>query len=481
MSVKPFLIVACIIDDDSRRALDSLRDRDLYADLSAEDIPGVLEVLPSDLDVIIVSDEPSVLRAHCDRPGLLPILFASESNFSCSHTSWVELNCLKPLLHLFDESLTSLRSLLRLDVVEIRKQQNSVKGRFLDAVRNANGLYIFGAGTIGSQIVHECQIKNVRVKGFVDNNPERQGDKKGGLPICDPIELDVKKEVVVVAVGNHAQELDQQLSNLGFQHIFNLSQFFYALSSSAQPEIGYLDDIYENRYHWFYLALHLQDDRSREVISAILRHRLSLETKYLAAVKDVGVVQWFDPRFIKKSEQAVFVDGGAFDGDTSEVFREINGPAKRIHAFEPDPELAALAKSRLSVFKEVLVHPQGLSDGSARVNFMGSGITDSRIDSSATSGRTVDVVSIDDVVSEPITYLKLDIEGAENLAIVGATNQININSPVIGLAVYHKPSDPWRLTEQLSRLKTNYRYYMRHYTDVAFETVVYAIPDGELT
>ena len=92
------------------------------------------------------------------------------------------------------------------------------------------------------------------------------------------------------------------------------------------------------------------------------------------------------------------------------------------------------------------------------------------------SERHAEVVSVDDTVSEAITYLKLDVEGAESLAISGAEGQIRSNSPVISLAVYHKPSDPWLLTTQLIGINKSYRYYMRHYTDVAFETVVYAIP-----
>lgn len=480
LNIKPFLIVASVAKGGRGELLENLRSLNLVAEVSVCDIASCLSRLPKEQDVVLVSDQISALEKYSDRLGLLAVLL-SEGNFDLSvQRNWLQVNRIDLLEPLFDGSLPIALLLLRLDIDGVRKAQKAVAIDFRDAVLRAGGIHVFGAGTIGHQVLHECSKSGISVLGFLDNNPKRQGGWQDRLPIRDPVELDREEQVVVVAVGHHAEAITQQLHGLGFRYIFNLSQFFYALSAEGQPETGYLDDVFENRLHWIVLALRLQDTCSRRVLNAVLRHRLTLETKYLATVKDVSATQWLAPEFITPSQQAVFVDGGAFDGDTAEAFRKFNGPAKRIHAFELDPEIAARAALRLAGFPEVLVHSQGLSDCTARIGFVGSGITDGRIDGTNNSERHAEVVSIDGTVSEAITYLKLDVEGAESMAIAGAERQIQVNSPVIGFAVYHKPSDPWLLTTQLLSLNKRYRYYMRHYTDVAFETVIYAIPAGSI-
>jgi FkbM family methyltransferase len=460
----------------STRVFKNFYDRGVGVELFEAEIETFLGNLPLLRDVVIVSDQPRILKKYYERPGLLPVLLCAPDITPSVHSRWIEVASLEEIIHLFDASLSNVLSLLRLNVVEARKAQDAIGAEFLGAVRAVGGLHIFGAGTIGYQVLYECRRSDVVVRGFLDNNPQLQGSIQDMQPIRNPAELDSEREVVVVAVGNHAKEITQQLRVLGFRYVFNLSQFFYALSVEGQPETGYLNDIYENRLQWIALALRLQDTQSRSVINAVIKHRVTLDTKHLAAVKDVGVTQWFDPEFIKPNPRAVFVDGGAFDGDTAEAFRKFNGPAQAIHAFELDPEIAARAKLRLAIYSEAVVHPQGLSDGPARIPFVSSGITDGRIDASALSDRYADVVSVDETVHEDVTYLKLDVEGAESLAISGAKVQIRTNSPVIGLAAYHKPGDPWLLTTQLMALNKTYQYFMRHYTDLGFETVIYAIP-----
>lgn len=478
MDTEPFLCVSCSANLAPSAFVEILRARGSIAVLSETDISTCLSSLPANRDVVIVSDQTWILKSHSDRPGLLAVLIHDGDCTLSPQGPWICVSDLESLTPLFDASLSDVLSLLRLDVFEARKRLDSISADFLDAVHSAGGLHIFGAGTIGYQVLQACRKSNIQVLGFVDNNLQRQNGLEKGVPIRAPAAIDRESDVVVVAVGNHAMAISEQLRVLGFRYVVNLSKFFYATASDSQPETGYLNDLYENRLQWIALALRLEDVRSRLVINALVQHRLTLDTDYLATIKDVNMPQWFDPAFIKPNRQAVFVDGGAFDGDTAEAFRRFNGPAKRIHAFELDTQIAARALLRLASFPEILVHPKGLSNGPARIGFIGSGSTDGRIDASAISKRYVEVVSIDDTVTEGVTYLKLDVEGAESLALSGAKGQIRVNSPVIGLAVYHKPSDPWLLTTQLMCLNKRYRYYMRHYTDVAFETVIYAIPDN---
>ena len=444
----------------------------------ATDIENVMDQLADRLsthNVVLASDNANLLSSVASWPGVLPIYVAPGGHPSLAEFSKITVSNLDELKHLFDNTLESLLGLLRLDVGAARSARETITDEFYRSVANAGGLYIFGAGTIGRQVLQECRRHDIAVQGFVDNNRTRHGQVEEGLAIKGPLNLDPKRDVIVVSAGNHASTISRQLADLGFVHIVNLSQFFFAAGSDGQPERGYLEDLAENRIRWIALSLMLGDNRSREVIDAVIRHRLTLDTSHLAQVKDGNIPQWFDPAFLRPSEQAVFVDGGAFDGDTAEAFRRLNGPAIRIHAFELDPEIAARASMRLASFPEVVVHAIGLSDRSEKLRYRRTGITDGRLDAAKGGDEFAEVACVDELVPEAVTFLKLDVEGAEAAAIIGATRQIQEHSPLIAMAVYHRPSDPWALPLRLSDLNAGYRFYMRHYTDVAFETVIYAV------
>lgn len=453
-----------------------LHERGYACSVSSGEAPELVRHLASKhATVVLVESNIARLSESTNIPGVLPVLIDPTKNSLLESNAIVVVSKIDDLECLFSEAyLSNLLGLLRLDIDTVLCRLNSNKLAFHSDLAAAGGVYIFGAGVVGRQTMQECQRNNILVCGFVDNNPSRRGEIIFGLPIRSPADLDPDKDVVIVAVGKHAATIAEQLRGLSFRHIVNLSQFFYAVDSTEQPERDYFADLSANRMKWIALALILGDPRSRQVLDAVVAHRLYLDIAPLAAVCDSDIPQWFDPQFLIPDKNAVFVDGGAYDGDTAEAFRQINGPAQRIHAFELDPDIAARAAARLEKYPEAVVHPLGLSDKRAQLAFSRTGITDGKL---AKKGECcVEVTAIDAEVTEVVTFIKLDVEGYEREAIAGAERQIRTNLPLIALAVYHKACDIWSLPLQISSLNSAYKYYMRHYTQVAFETVIYAVP-----
>jgi FkbM family methyltransferase len=425
--------------------------------------------------VVLVGANTGQLAEALNISGILPVLVDSSKTSLLDSDHIVVVSKIDDLECLFREPIpNNLLGLLRIDFDAETVRLTSIRTGVFSKLATPGGVYIFGAGVVGRQTMQECQRNNILVRGFVDNNPNRRGEEAFGVPILSPADLNPARDVVIVSVGKHAEAIAGQLRGLGVKHIVNLSQFFYAVDSADQPERDYFADLSANRMKWIALALILGDRRSRQVLDAVVCHRLGLDIAPLAAICDSDIPQWFDPQFLAPDEEAVFVDGGAYDGDTAEAFRQINGPALRIHAFELDPDIASRAAIRLKKYPEAVVHPSGLSDRRTKLAFTRTGITDGKL--TETGESSVEVTAIDDVVTEEVTFIKLDIEGYEKEAIVGAERQIRNNLPLIALAVYHKASDPWSLPLQISALNSSYKFYLRHYTQVAFETVVYAVP-----
>ena len=89
---------------------------------------------------------------------------------------------------------------------------------------------------------------------------------------------------------------------------------------------------------------------------------------------------------------------------------------------------------------------------------------------------TIEVDTLDNLVKEKVTFIKMDIEGAEELAIEGMKNHILNDYPKMAISVYHKADDFWKITEQILNIRNDYDIYMRHYTEGTDETIMFFIP-----
>ncbi len=100
-----------------------------------------------------------------------------------------------------------------------------------------------------------------------------------------------------------------------------------------------------------------------------------------------------------------------------------------------------------------------------------------------------DEVKIDDMFSNiPLTLINMDIEGAEQNAIMSAKTVIKRNKPVLAICVYHKPEDISELINIIHNISTDYSFYLRKYPNYPYhrynskeELVLYAIPSERKT
>lgn len=82
----------------------------------------------------------------------------------------------------------------------------------------------------------------------------------------------------------------------------------------------------------------LSDEKSRVVYDRMIQFRCTHDPKYLRGIADKN--QYFDRELIKFTDKEIFVDCGAYTGDTMMAFlrnlREGGGKFKEIIGFEPD-------------------------------------------------------------------------------------------------------------------------------------------------
>jgi hypothetical protein len=101
--------------------------------------------------------------------------------------------------------------------------------------------------------------------------------------------------------------------------------------------------------------------------------------------------------------------------------------------------------------------------------------------SSAVGAASVRTVAIDDVVErenlEQVDFVKMDIEGSELAALQGAEKTLRKFRPTLAVSVYHNLSDFWTIPRYLESLDLGYKFYLRHFTIHAEETVLFAVAE----
>ena len=120
--------------------------------------------------------------------------------------------------------------------------------------------------------------------------------------------------------------------------------------------------------------------------------------------------QYFE-NFMHFNGDEVFIDGGGYDGLTSLGFAERYPNYKRIYYFEPMQNMMEISKQKLKRLSRIVYLQKGLYSRRGIMKFDSTASSASRI--LATGNDAIEVNKLDDEVKEPITFIKLDIEGAE--------------------------------------------------------------------
>lgn len=208
-----------------------------------------------------------------------------------------------------------------------------------------------------------------------------------------------------------------------------------------------------------------------------------------AGVKDRAIVglngeyrnnaaQYFD--VLEPEEHECFVDCGCFDGSTSFRFAGWCGKKgyDKIWCFEPDHQSYTACKEICKKLDKCELFPYGVSDIEERVSFVSTGREDARIREEEVVNNDINVVKtivLDKFLEkERITFIKMDIEGFEMRALKGAANIIKEQKPKLAISIYHKPGDFVEIPALLLKLRPDYQFYIRHYSLLLNETVLYA-------
>lgn len=331
-------------------------------------------------------------------------------------------------------------------------------------------IYLFGCGGFAFGVLSNLQGLNVR--GFLDNDPNKQGANFYGLEVFTPAAVAERilqeNALVVLSIfrESHVREVLQQCLDWGWNCI-DWGQCWTAFEKPVPFELTNTPEAAACYSMW----KHESDTKSASIYRDLIRLRTTLD---IADAPSVTTPQYFIPE-IPHGAVRHFVDAGAYIGDTLDEFlRLFAQDYDAYYAFEPMPDSLARLKTMAAGNQKVRVFGMGVSDvtGMARLSECD---TSSRL--GAEDGVEVAVTRLDDALkNELVDFIKMDIEGEEPAALRGAVEVIRKNRPVLAISVYHKPEHLWEIPLWIQNLGMGYRLLLRHHSRFLTETVCYALP-----
>jgi len=346
-------------------------------------------------------------------------------------------------------------------------------------VAKLHSLAIVGAGPEGQRLARLCEANNIGIDVITDDDPAKSGMIVGGHQVKGVESLtELPKSTPIIIASHRVLRVTRRLRSLGFKTVVPFAMLQVLAPGMFRPHMFYenlLEDLWKHRSEYEALHDRLADDQSRQVLEAVVDFRRSLDPAALQTVVSEDDLYAPDGLF-EFTNNEVYVDGGSFDGDTIRSFIErVHGRFDAIYGFEPDPVTFAKLKSNFS--NEPRVHPihAGLHSHAGTLRFRDDA---SRGAIFADDGVIeMPVTTIDDVLGERrLTYVKMNIEGAEIDALKGGSNAIRRWQPRLAISVYHRASDLWRIPQLVLELVPDYRLYLRQHDGGIIETVLYALP-----
>ncbi len=293
------------------------------------------------------------------------------------------------------------------------------------------------------------------------------------------------EEVLVEFAGINLmllREADQE-SYWQIKNFYEVFQRFWGQVDLEQEKISALQDrafqlkAHQQDFIWLYQRL--ADYRSKKVLTGILNYWLTYDLAFLAEIRENNFSDYFDLDLVWADENEVFVDAGAWVGDSSREFIQTFGEYKKIYCFEITPESLEKCRSEFAHHKNVEIVPKALGQEPGTMYLAYQGLDHSGNALSVQGEHAVEVVRLDDEIAEPITWLKMDIEGAEKDALLGARRHIAEESPKLTICTYHSNEDIWKIPRLIDEINPNYRFYMRYHGKMqgATEFLIYALPE----
>ncbi len=359
-----------------------------------------------------------------------------------------------------------------MDILKIITNQTNKMKVILDKIKaTGKPVILYGAGNCGENYCDVLQEHQIEIKAFCDDDKDKIGKELKGIKIVSLEECQSYGGGYIFLVSSYGPgKLLKNLKDNGLDKYYIPTEF-YLWEHGLDYYEYFLEHKKEIEEVWDWLS----DDQSRKVMRNLLNYKITRDISLIDEINEGEELQYFDEqimRMISDVKQS-FVDLGAYTGDTVQRFQKNFPVYDKIFALEPDPNTFKTLQRNTANYKMVNCINKGAYNKKAVLRFQSEGFWTSTID--ANGNISVDVDCLDDIIHEKVTFIKADIEGAEKEALAGMVNLIKTYRPTLAFCIYHRKEDIFEVARIVKAINPNYRLFMRHYSEIPVESVMYAV------
>lgn len=342
--------------------------------------------------------------------------------------------------------------------------------------------------------IQEVIVEYNNLDCIIDTDSELWGTRCESMEIYPPAHLyALSPETHIVLIVSGTGSFYSVTRTIKMVDDFSV---FYFNTISDKFFNFFSNQLYENLEKVNKVEKMLSDDDSKQIYREVVRRRIMGATGEFTSLKRSDSQQYiFHPMFKNLSDEEVFLDCGAYIGDSVEKFiRSFGDNVKKIYSFECFEENSLKLQEVGNELKkngwkgELVMAPYAVSDQNEQMVFHDVGMPEGGYLSETRSTKQyskkltpvntlkVEARKLDDFVpqDEKVTLIKMDIEGSEYAALKGAERIIRTYEPRLAISIYHNPSDYWRIFELIHSFSVNYKFAVRHHQKNNLDTVLYA-------
>ena len=320
-------------------------------------------------------------------------------------------------------------------------------------------IVLYGMGNGADKIISVLNRYDIKVSGVFASDGFVRPKTFHGFKVTDykTAKDTFGNMIVLVCFGSSLPDVIENIKRIAAE------QELYA------PDVPvYGDTLFDMEYvlknkeqlEWVYNRL--SDDVSKKVFECAVMYKLTGKTEYLFECQTpVGEIY---ENILKFNDNETYFDLGAYRGDTVEEFLSVVKKYNKIIAVEPDKK----TYNKLCIATEGIKNIENInacvSDVDGEIQFEMNGSRGSTI---GKGNDIINSVTIDALSrNEAPTYIKMDIEGAESVAITGGAKAITEYKPKMQIACYHRSEDLILIPKKVLELCPDYKIYLRHFPSI---------------
>jgi FkbM family methyltransferase len=340
----------------------------------------------------------------------------------------------------------------------------------------SNGVVnLVGYGGKGGAMARQLRLSHgVDVRIFDQSSERLKLAEADGFEILGPDDSFGGNIGTILAACQHQREQKAFFPKNAIY--FQEAAYFFDLPHVSNGAADFQKSVIQNarQLYDFYSQL---DVRSREVFMSVLSFRCTGDPTCLWKHRSPVVEMWLDvPDLLKARSYKSVLDVGAYDGDTLLAFSKRFAPARALAVEANLDLLPAIKEAGTSYPFGVEIMPMAAWSSSARLSF--EEVRFGMVRVLETEEGDLVAKPMDEFFDEEIDFLKMDIEGSEVQALLGAERLLKAHKPDLAIAAYHRPDDFFQISEAISNLgyaDGSFTWHIGHYSDCLDDTIFYAI------